>query len=61
MKFCLACKNPSSNPVQTAWLPVKYQELVRVFKEASRNFKSTFRDIEEANKFKNHRLLYRKY
>jgi Sec-independent protein translocase protein TatA len=32
--------------------PVKYPELVRVFKEASRNFKSNFRDIEDENKFK---------
>jgi hypothetical protein len=31
-------------------LPVKYPELVRVFKEASRNLKNTFRDIEDAKK-----------
>ncbi len=29
-------------------VPVKYLELVRIFKEASRNFKSTFQDIEDA-------------
>jgi hypothetical protein len=33
-------------------LPVKYQELIKVFKEVSRNLKSTFRDIEDAKKFK---------
>ncbi len=33
-------------------LPVKYPELVRVFKEASRNLKSTFRDTEDAKSLK---------
>jgi hypothetical protein len=33
-------------------LPVKYPELVRVFKEASRNLKNTFRDIEDAKNLK---------
>jgi hypothetical protein len=33
-------------------LPVKYLELVRIFKEESRNFKSTFRDIEDAKNLK---------
>ncbi len=33
-------------------LPVKYLELVRIFKEASRNFKSTFQDIEDAKNLK---------
>jgi hypothetical protein len=33
-------------------LPVKYLELVIIFKEASRNFKSTFQDIEDAKKLK---------
>ncbi len=42
-------------------LPVKCLELVRIFKEASRNFKSTFRDVEDVKKFKKHRRLYRKY
>ncbi len=42
-------------------LPVKYLELVRIFKGASRNFKSTFQDIEDAKKFKNHWHIYRKY
>jgi hypothetical protein len=35
----------------------KYPELVTVFIEASRNLNSNFRDIEDANKFKNHRRL----
>jgi hypothetical protein len=35
-------------------LPVKYPELVSVFIEASRNLKSTFQDIEDAKKLKNH-------
>jgi hypothetical protein len=35
------------------WLTVKYLELVRIFKEASRNYKSTFQDIEDAKKFLN--------
>jgi hypothetical protein len=38
-------------------LPVKYLELIRIFKEASRNFKGTFQDIEDAKKFKNHRQI----
>jgi hypothetical protein len=42
-------------------LPVKYLELVRIFKEATRNFKSSFQDIEDAKKSKNHPLIYRKY
>jgi hypothetical protein len=33
-------------------LPVKYLELVSIFKEGIRNFKSTFRDIEDAKKLK---------
>ncbi len=33
-------------------LPVKYTELVRVFKEASRNLKNTCRDIEDAKNLK---------
>jgi hypothetical protein len=33
-------------------LPVKYPELVRIFKEASRNFKSTFSDNEDAKNLK---------
>jgi hypothetical protein len=36
-------------------------ELVRIFKEASRNFKITFQDIEDTKKSKNHRRIYRKY
>jgi hypothetical protein len=39
-------------------LPVKYLEIVRIFKEASWNFKSTFQDIEDAKKSKNHRRIY---
>jgi len=42
-------------------LPVKNLELVRIFKKASRKFKSTFQDIEDAKKCKNHRPIYRKY
>ncbi len=42
-------------------LPVKYIELVSIFKEASRNFKSTFQDIEDAKNSKNHRRMNRKY
>jgi hypothetical protein len=33
-------------------LPVKHPELVRVFKEAGRNLKSTYRYIEDAKKIK---------
>ncbi len=33
-------------------VPVKCLELVRIFKEANRNFRSTFRDVEDAKKFK---------
>ncbi len=33
-------------------LPVKYLELVRMFKEVIRNFKSTFRYIEDAKNLK---------
>ncbi len=63
MKPLTNFKNPSSSPLQTACcgiqepgilmrLPVKYLELVRIFKEASRNFKSTFQDIEDAKNLK---------
>jgi hypothetical protein len=41
-------------------LSVKYPELVSVFIEASRSFKSTFQDIEDAKKYKNRRRLYTK-
>jgi hypothetical protein len=34
-------------------LPVKYPELVIFFKEASRNFRSIFQDIEDAKNLKN--------
>ncbi len=39
-------------------LLVKYPELISFFIKASRYFKSTFWDIEDAKKFKNHRRLY---
>jgi hypothetical protein len=42
-------------------LPGKYPQLVSDIIEASRNFKSTFQDIEEAKIFENHWRLYRKY
>jgi hypothetical protein len=39
-------------------LPVKYKKFV--FIEASRKIKSTFRDIDNTKKFKNHWRLYKK-
>ncbi len=38
---------------------VGWKELVRICKDASRNIKNTFRDIQGAKKFNNHRRLYR--
>jgi hypothetical protein len=70
MKFWLAsmktltnCKNPSSNPLQTACCGIDEPAYDSVSCSVSRRQElySTFRDIEDAKKFKNHRRIYRKY
>jgi hypothetical protein len=39
----------------------KISRISKILKEARRNFRSTFQDIEDAKKFKNHQRIYRKY